>query len=239
MKQVLAVFAVTALLIGGLMLLVAWQNDDLPNFMTGASIEALPVEELDGPLSVDALLSQQTLEPINNMNPKATFNTNFGPITLELFADSMPVTTDNFIKLAEEGFYDGTKFHRVINGFMIQGGDPNSRGDDSTTYGQGGPGYNIQDEFVEGEHLTNVRGTIAMANTGQPNSGGSQFFINLVDNTQLDFDKEPLTSKHPVFGKVLEGMSVVDEIALVETGPRDVPVEPVIIESITIVAGGE
>lgn len=156
-----------------------------------------------------------------------------GTITLELFTEQMPITTSNFLKLAQEGFYDGTKFHRVITDFMIQGGDPNSKGDDISVYGQGGPGYTIEDEFVEG--LSNVRGTISMANTGQPNSGGSQFFINVSDNTFLDFDKQPLTSKHPVFGHVVDGMEVIDAIVSVDTGPNDIPVEPIVIESIEIV----
>ena len=115
---------------------------------------------------------------------------------------------------------------------MIQGGDPNSKDDSKqATWGTGGPGYSIEDEFVAG--YSNVRGTLSMANSG-PQSGGSQFFINLVDNTNLDFDKQPLTSKHPVFGRVIEGMDVVDAIGKVETGPRDVPVVPVVIEDIAL-----
>jgi len=136
-------------------------------------------------------------------NSVAVFETSMGSFKVELFEDRMPITAGNFIKLAEEGFYNGVIFHRVMPGFMVQGGDP-------TGTGTGGPGYTIEDEFVEG--LSNVKGTISMANTGAPNSGGSQFFINLVDNTYLDFDKEPLTSKHPVFGKVIEGMDVVEAI---------------------------
>jgi peptidylprolyl isomerase len=120
---------------------------------------------------------------------------------------------------------------------MIQGVDSNSQGDDPSTYGTGGPGYTIEDEFVAGELLTNTRGTIAMANTGQPNSGGSQFFINTVDNTNLDFDKQPLTSKHPVFGRVTDGMEVVDAISAVDTGAGNVPVEPIVVESVAIVTG--
>lgn len=172
----------------------------------------------------------------NNMgNPIVTLKTTMGDIVLELYKDKTPITADNFIKLAQEGFYDGTKFHRVINNFMIQGGDPNSKGDNTSLYGQGGPGYNIEDEFVEG--LSNVRGTISMANVGQPNSGGSQFFINLVDNTNLDFDKQPESSKHPVFGAVIEGIDVIDAIAKVQTGAGNIPLEPVVIESIVIDEG--
>lgn len=188
---------------------------------------------LNGPLSPDEFAITNA-SITNDMNPQATITTNRGTIVLELFADQMPVTVGNFVTLAEDGFYDGTKFHRVIENFMIQGGDPNTKTENELTYGQGGPGYTIQDEFVEGELLTNRRGTIAMANTGQPNSGGSQWFINLVDNTPLDFDKQPLSSKHPVFGRVIEGMDVVDAIGATETSQRDLPVEPVVIESISI-----
>ena len=117
---------------------------------------------------------------------------------------------------------------------MIQGGDPNSRGDNEAIYGSGGPEENVQDEFVAGDLLTNTRGTIAMANTGQPNSGGSQWFINLQDNTGLDFDKQPSSSRHPVFGRVQKGVDIVDIIGATETKERDLPVEPVVIETITI-----
>jgi peptidylprolyl isomerase len=123
-----------------------------------------------------------------------------GDITIEL-DNNMPLTAGNFRKLVEKGFYDGTIFHRVIPGFMIQGGDPEGTG-------MGGPGYTIKDEFTRSNR--NDRGTISMANAG-PNTGGSQFFINTVDNNFLD-------KKHPVFGKVTSGMEVVDAISSV---PRD------------------
>lgn len=158
-------------------------------------------------------------------NRTAVFETNMGTFELELFEDTMPITTKNFIDLAEKGFYDNTKFHRVIEGFMIQGGDPLSKDDSKKNYwGTDSPGYKIKDEFAEG--LSNVRGTMAMANAG-PNTGGSQFFINVVDNTFLD-------GKHPVFGKVVEGMDVVDEIVAVETDGLDRPVKEVVIKKITI-----
>lgn len=164
---------------------------------------------------------------------RAIFKTNKGDITIDLYTEDMPITTGNFIKLAGTDFYDGIKFHRVIEGFMIQAGDPLTKDETAANrWGQGGPGYTIEDEFVEGR--TNVRGTIAMANTGAPNSGGSQFFINLVDNTNLDFDKFPPQSKHPVFGEVVAGMEVVDAIGAVETMPGDRPVEPVIIRDIVL-----
>ncbi|TAJ44299.1 peptidylprolyl isomerase [Methanofollis fontis] len=136
-------------------------------------------------------------------------HTTAGDITIQLYGD-MPITAGNFEKLVREGFYNGVIFHRVIDGFMIQGGDPS--GD-----GTGGPGYHIPDEFTAANN--NLRGTISMANAG-PNTGGSQFFINLVDNTYLD-------RNHPVFGKVIEGMDVVDAIGKTRTTPRDRPVKEV------------
>lgn len=149
-------------------------------------------------------------------NTRVLLETTQGNIVIELYSD-MPITAGNFKKLVEEGFYDGTIFHRVIEDFMIQGGDP-------TGTGTGGPGYTIKDEFVVGH--SNVRGTISMANAG-PNTGGSQFFINLVDNTYLDYDKPPFTSKHPVFGEVVEGMDVIDKIGNIQTGAGDRPLEEV------------
>jgi peptidylprolyl isomerase len=136
--------------------------------------------------------------------------TNMGNITIELY-DDMPITTGNFKDLVQRGVYDGTIFHRVIDGFMIQGGDP-------TGTGLGDPSIPaIQDEFTD--HNRNDRGTVAMANKG-PNTGSSQFFINLVNNNDLD-------SKHPVFGRVTEGMDVVDSIAKVPTDSNDRPLQDV------------
>jgi len=138
--------------------------------------------------------------------------TTMGNITLALDPD-MPVTTGNFEKLVKSGFYNGVTFHRVIPGFMIQAGDP-------TGTGRGGPGYTIPDEFTSHNH--NLRGTVAMANTGQPNTGGSQFFINLVDNSYLD-------TGYPVFGTVTGGMDVADAIAQVPTGDKNRPLTNVTI----------
>lgn len=136
-----------------------------------------------------------------------------GVIVIKLY-DDMPITAGNFEKLVKQGFYDGIIFHRVIAGFMIQAGCPHGTG-------TGGPGYTIDDEFVPGH--SNQRGTISMANTGQPHSGGSQFFINLVDNSYLDWDNRSTPYKHPVFGEVIEGMNVVDKIAAVKTDYNDRP----------------
>jgi peptidylprolyl isomerase len=192
------------------------------------------LEELPAPLTAEELAAYE-VDMIDKNNPVAVFTTNKGVVELELFDNVMPITVGNFVKLANEGFYNGTKFHRIIDGFMVQGGDPNSKTDEVLKYGQGGPGYTITDEFVERDYLTNVRGTIAMANTGQPNSGGSQFFINLVDNKNLDFNVPDLNnSAHPVFGQVIKGMEVVDAMAKVRVNPASVPLEPVVVESVVI-----
>jgi len=225
-KQIIFVLGISIILIA----LIGWwvdKNNRPPELLLDEN------QVLEGPLSPEELQIQNPAIT-NTMNRIAVMQTNKGTIEIELFEDTMPITTGNFIKLAEEKFYDGIKFHRVIPNFMIQAGDPNTKGDNTLSYGTGGPGYTIQDEFVAGELLSNVRGTIAMANTGQPNSGGSQFFINTVDNTGLDFNKEPLSSKHPVFGRIIRGLDIVDTIGTVETGPRDLPVEPVVIESVSI-----
>lgn len=144
---------------------------------------------------------------------QVTLETNQGNIVIQLYED-MPVTTSNFEKLVSSGFYDNTQFHRVIDGFMIQGGDPEGTG-------MGGPGYKIQDEFTHVGGNKNNRGTISMANAG-PNTGGSQFFINVVDNNFLD-------SKHPAFGEVVKGMDIVDKISKMDVDGNDRPVEDVII----------
>lgn len=140
---------------------------------------------------------------------KVLLETSMGSVVLELRSD-MPITAGNFKKLVSQGYYDGIIFHRIISGFMLQGGDPEGTG-------AGGPGYKIKDEFTSDNR--NVRGTISMANAG-PNTGGSQFFINLVDNNFLD-------GKHPVFGHVVEGMEVVDKISAVRTDASDRPLAEV------------
>lgn len=188
--------------------------------------------QIDTPLEL-AAIDQSEADISNRMNPIAVLETNKGVIEIELYDDAMPITAGNFMKLINEGFYDGIKFHRVIEGFMIQGGDPLTKTAEVGRYGTGGPGYSIPDEHIAGEKLSNIRGSLAMANSG-PDSGGSQFFINLRDNTNLDFDKQPLSSKHPVFGQVVAGMDIVDLIAVVATGPTDLPVEEVVIEKATI-----
>ena len=235
-KEIIIIFLVTVILVGMLAAWTAYKNGELP--LLGAET----LENVEIPRAPTAEVSEENTDDFSNAlidvasmkTTQVTLGTNKGDIVLELFTEAMPITVENFLTLAQDGFYNDTKFHRVISGFMVQGGDPNSKGNDTSLYGQGGPGYSIEDEFVSGDLLTNTRGTIAMANTGQPNSGGSQFFINLVDNSFLDFDKQPLSSKHPVFGRVVEGMEIVDEIAALPTAPGDVPLEPVVITTVTV-----
>lgn len=151
-------------------------------------------------------------------NRVAVIETNHGTMEIELFEDKAPITTKNFIDLAEKGFYDGVIFHRIIANFMVQGGDPDG-------LGTGGPGYTIQDEFhMELKH--DKKGIISMANSG-PNSGGSQFFITLVPTPHLD-------DKHAVFGVLISGEDVLDEIGAVQTGAGDKPLEDVVMTKVTI-----
>ena len=147
-----------------------------------------------------------------------------GTITLEFYPSRAPNHVEKFKKLAREGFYDGTKFHRVIPGFMIQGGDPNTKGDDVHTWGTGGPGYEIDAEFNDAPHL---RGTLSMARAQDPNSAGSQFFICVDRSAFLD-------GQYTVFGKVLEGMDVADKIVNSPRDGNDRPNEDVLVESIRI-----
>jgi cyclophilin family peptidyl-prolyl cis-trans isomerase len=147
----------------------------------------------------------------------ATMHTNHGTVSLELFADDAPKTVDNFVGLARKGFYDGVTFHRVIEDFMIQGGDP-------TGTGSGGPGYQFEDEINENKV---VRGALAMANAG-PNTNGSQFFIVTADACPW------LDGKHTVFGRVTDGMDVVDAISRVDTGNADKPRADVVIDRVEV-----
>jgi peptidylprolyl isomerase len=156
---------------------------------------------------------------------QATFHTNKGQFTIELFEKEVPKTVENFSTLARKGFYDGVKFHRIIENFMIQGGDPLTKDDTKMSmWGTGGPGYTFADEI--GPDNRNLIGTISMANAG-PNTNGSQFFINTNDNTFLN-------PKHTVFGRVSDGMEVVHDIASTAVDAHDRPTEPVIIEKITL-----
>lgn len=156
---------------------------------------------------------------------QATMSTSAGDIVIEFLDRDAPNTVANFVKLAREGFYDGTRFHRVIARFMIQGGDPLTKDPaQAALWGTGGPGYRFADEIHA--HNRNARGTISMANAG-PNTNGSQFFINTADNSFLD-------AKHTVFGIVKQGMEVVEAIEATPVDGRDRPVEEVLIRSVTV-----
>tara|TARA_B100000945_G_scaffold319950_1_gene328545 strand:+ start:107 stop:625 length:519 start_codon:yes stop_codon:yes gene_type:complete len=168
------------------------------------------------------------------VNPTAIIHTSVGDFTVELFIDKMPITAGNFIQLAGEGFYDGLHFHRVIKDFMIQFGCPHSKDPNHPGAGTGSsPHGNIQDEHPADAQLSNEPGTLSMANTGQPNSGGCQFFINTVHNHYLDWFT-PGPSKHPVFGKVTDGMDVVMSIGNTATATGDRPLEPIQVNSIEV-----
>ena len=165
-------------------------------------------------------------------NPTATFETSLGNFTVELFLDQMPVTAGNFLNLAKSGFYDGLHFHRVINNFMIQFGCPYSKDPASPRAGTGGPpSGNIKDEFTV--KLSNEPLTLSMANTGRPNSGGSQFFINVRHNSYLDWFS-PGESRHPVFGKIVSGEDVVKKIETTPCDGNDRPRTPVKVIKVTV-----
>ena len=155
---------------------------------------------------------------------KAIVNTNLGNIQFELLSDIAPETVRNFIKLAKSGFYDGTLFHRVIPKFMIQGGDPNTKEADKSTWGTGGPGYNIKAEFSSRSHL---RGIVSMARSSDPDSAGSQFFIVTSDSTFLD-------KQYTVFGEVTEGMEVADKIVNLPRDGNDCPKQEAKMLQVTI-----
>ena len=155
---------------------------------------------------------------------KAIVNTNLGNIQFELLSDVAPETVRNFIKLAKSGFYDGTLFHRVIPKFMIQGGDPNTKESDKSTWGTGGPGYNIKAEFNSRSHL---RGIVSMARSSDPDSAGSQFFIVTSDSTFLD-------REYTVFGQVADGMEVADKIVNLPRDGNDCPLQEAKMLQVTI-----
>ena len=164
-------------------------------------------------------VKEQVTKPVFDATPiadeYATIKTNRGDIKLHLYGSKAPITVKNFNSLVKKGYYDGLVFHRVIEGFMIQGGDD----------GKGGPGYEIPDEFVKDLHF-NKMGMLAMANRG-PNTGGAQFFITVAPTPWLD-------NKHTIFGTVIQGMEIVEAISKVETDKNDRPKSPIVIESISI-----
>ena len=167
-------------------------------------------------------------------NPTATFETSLGTFTAEIYQDKMPITAGNFVKLVKQGFYDGLHFHRVIQNFMIQFGCVFSKDPNSPRCGTGdSPFGKIQDEHPPAHKLSNEPGTLSMANTGRPNSGGAQFFINTVPNDRLDWFT-PGPSKHPVFGKVTSGLDVVKKIETTQCDGNDRPKTPVKMIKVTV-----
>jgi cyclophilin family peptidyl-prolyl cis-trans isomerase len=180
------------------------------------------------PAASSAASAQQTRDeekPMSNYeNRVAELHTSKGEIDIRFFPDVAPNHVKNFIDLAEKGFYNGTKFHRVIPGFMIQGGDPNTISGSPSTWGMGGSPNKVRAEFNE---ISHKRGIVSMARSQDPNSASSQFFIVVKDSTFLD-------RNYTVFGEVTKGMEVADAIVGAKTGPNDRPVEPVTIDSITI-----
>ena len=172
-------------------------------------------------------------------NPIAIIDTSMGTITLELYEDKAPITVDNFITHAKNGYYDGLTFHRVKPEFMIQGGDPkgDGTGGRAAEYHEGYGNKDNPDTWVIPDEfhpdLSNIRGSISMANRGK-NTGSSQFFINVENNTYLYYDKDPLENQHAVFGMVTDGMTVADNISNVETDENLKPLNDVVINSIKI-----
>jgi len=167
-------------------------------------------------VSADVRSKKFTEEEIRKMaETKAVVETKFGNIELRFFPDVAPNHVNNFIELAKKGFYDGTTFHRVIPGFMVQGGDPNSKNPDKSTHGMGGPGYQLKAEFNSKPHK---RGTLSMARSASPDSAGSQFFICVADAPFLD-------KQYTAFGEVVSGMDVADKIVSQPRDRRDNPNE--------------
>jgi len=221
MKKYTSFVIVAVLIVLGVFLLKGNSKSEIP--ANGNLENTIPIVE-----NTEQIPTEEE-QIITNLDEKkvmqATLNTSEGDITIEFFEKQAPKTVENFLTLAKAGFYDGIKFHRVIKGFMIQGGDPLTKDDSKMAmWGTGGPGYKFADEI--GANNRNDVGTIAMANSG-PNTNGSQFFINVNANNFLD-------PKHTVFGKVVAGMDVVTKIENTPTGQNDMPITAVVIKSITI-----
>jgi cyclophilin family peptidyl-prolyl cis-trans isomerase len=173
----------------------------------------------------DTAFSSEGAKYMRKQARVAIITTSLGEIRVNLLRAQAPTTVNNFIALVQTGFYDNTKIHRVVPGKLIHGGDPLSRESDEDLYGTGGPGYVFDDE-IRGEKM--VRGVVAMANLGRPKTNGSQFFILVAP------DAKEMDGKYTIFGKVVDGMSVVDAINKVKIDDKKVPITPVIVESITV-----
>jgi cyclophilin family peptidyl-prolyl cis-trans isomerase len=217
------------LLIGGGFLVFSYvsnQSGESEGYNNNDTVQYNQEEAINEPANDQGQESENNNNVVmTSENMTAIMKTNKGEVKIEFFNQDAPKTVENFAKLAQDGFYNGIKFHRVIPGFMVQGGDPLTKDDSlKNTWGTGDPGYKFEDE-IHANNKNNT-GTLAMANSG-PNTNGSQFFINVADNNFLD-------AKHTVFGKVVEGMDVVHVIVNVPTEGPDRPVDAVVIESITI-----
>src|SRR3954470_2949908 len=203
-------------------------------YFTRGDEQLARLRRVDSGASYAGSRSAELLASAPMANPTATLSTSLGDVEIEIYSDKMPLTAANFIKLAKAGFYDGLDFHRVINGFMIQFGCPHSRDPKSPRAGTGnGPEGTIKDEHPADAKLSNEPGTLSMANTGRPDSGSCQFFINTVHNSYLDWFT-PGASKHPVFAKVIKGMDVVKKIETTPTAAGDRPVTPVQMVKVTV-----
>ncbi len=210
-------FVGLAVLIPLVAILIGWSGSNLD-----ARVAARFETKVKGPFGE---MKKKELDGVK----KATLKTSAGEIVIALFPKVTPKTVANFVLLARKGFYDGVKFHRVIKDFMIQTGDPESRGEDTSRYGTGGPGYTFEDELSGQEDYS--RATVAMANSG-PDTNGSQFFI-------VQKDQKDLPKSYTIFGRVVEGMEVVDKIAAVpvknnDQGEKSLPIKPVILEKVVI-----
>ncbi len=207
-----------------------YDDSDVVNKINAAKESGTQEVKSNQPSKQSGAQSDQGQEQVQLENLAEQFNqaiikTNFGNIKVVFYSDESPITVNNFLNLSKKSFYNNTKFHRVMKDFMIQGGDPNSKDDDWSNDGTGGPGYKFQDEF--NNHKL-VKGSLAMANSG-PNTNGSQFFIVTAEATAW------LDNKHTNFGYVVEGMDVVEKIEAVEVNEKDHPVEDVIVESVELV----
>ncbi len=192
---------------------------------TSATSDASQTIATDVPVdNITTMKSPENQEDLTKKYSQAIIKTSLGDITVKFYAAESPMTVNNFLNLAQSGFYNGTKFHRIIKDFMIQGGDPLSKESNTAVWGTGGPGYQFKDEF--NSHKL-VLGSLAMANAGA-GTNGSQFFIVTIPETPR------LDGKHTNFGQVTAGLDVVKKIEAVETGVNDRPIEPVVVNSIEL-----
>ncbi len=218
---ILSVVVLVVIIAGGYYLLSPSQSAN----QNAPVVERIPVENVDSYNQTAPIIQTQasttatTNTIISKTSNMITLETNYGKIVFETYNQDAPKTVENFITLTNKGYYNGLTFHRVIKGFMIQGGDP-------TGNGTGGPGYKFEDELNPNTTSYKAgykKGVVAMANAG-PNTNGSQFFIMTADY--------PLPNNYTIFGKVVSGQDVVDKIAAVKTGANDMPVEPVVMKTV-------